>query len=344
MLAKEYGHKSPWVGIGAYSVATGLMRMANNKHWLSDVLAGAGIGILSTELGYFLADLIFKEKGISTIDASGSFDRMYKPSFLGLYIGINIPLNGYRPPLGTAQAKNIAGQHGRHRRGLVLQPPYWPRRTFHRGRHFRQYRCREGGKPGMDKHAGSRFILYGLILTGRQPDLFAFTADAPEPDTEGVREFFHAPCRRTAPGREMHGDEQPDPEPGNELPGPLSIAVSDPPVNREHCNIKTVRQFHDIFQFPEIKVFFTDRIDGQTRLGTADKAASEIIRQEPRIPVVKVSGMEDSSPACLDYPRDSAVVAPGRRHPDIPVLPASALGQPYISLVPGRPSVPEDIL
>ena len=62
MLAKEYGHKSPWIGIGAYSVATatGLMRMANNKHWLSDVLTGAGIGILSTELGYYLADLIFK--------------------------------------------------------------------------------------------------------------------------------------------------------------------------------------------------------------------------------------------------------------------------------------------
>ena len=62
MLTKEYGHKSPWVGIGAYAIAatTGLMRMANNKHWLSDVLTGAGIGILSTELGYYLADLIFK--------------------------------------------------------------------------------------------------------------------------------------------------------------------------------------------------------------------------------------------------------------------------------------------
>lgn len=42
MLNKEYGYKSPWVGIGAYSVATatGLMRMANNKHWLSDVMVG----------------------------------------------------------------------------------------------------------------------------------------------------------------------------------------------------------------------------------------------------------------------------------------------------------------
>ena len=44
MMSKEYGGRSPWYSVGAYSVATvtGLMRMANNKHWLSDVLAGAG--------------------------------------------------------------------------------------------------------------------------------------------------------------------------------------------------------------------------------------------------------------------------------------------------------------
>ncbi len=87
MLNKEYGHKSPWIGIGAYSVATatGLMRMANNKHWLSDVLTGAGIGILSTELGYYLADLIFKERGINRLANEEVFSRMDKPSFLSLY-------------------------------------------------------------------------------------------------------------------------------------------------------------------------------------------------------------------------------------------------------------------
>lgn len=69
MLNKEYGHKSPWIGVGAYGMATatGLMRMANNKHWLSDVLTGAGIGILTTELGYYLADLIFKERGLTAL-------------------------------------------------------------------------------------------------------------------------------------------------------------------------------------------------------------------------------------------------------------------------------------
>lgn len=83
MLTKEYGHKSPWIGIGAYSAATvtGLMRMANNKHWLSDVLTGAGIGILSTELGYYLADLIFKEKGIRRFTDNEASGHLDKPSF-----------------------------------------------------------------------------------------------------------------------------------------------------------------------------------------------------------------------------------------------------------------------
>lgn len=91
MLSKEYGGRSPWYSIGAYSVATatGLSRMMNNKHWLSDVMVGAGIGILSTELGYYLADLIFKEKGIRRFSTETTFDRFSKPSFLGIYLGFN---------------------------------------------------------------------------------------------------------------------------------------------------------------------------------------------------------------------------------------------------------------
>ena len=65
MLSKEYGYLSPLVSVGSYAMATttGLMRIANNKHWLSDVMAGAGIGIISTEMAYWIADAIFKDKG-----------------------------------------------------------------------------------------------------------------------------------------------------------------------------------------------------------------------------------------------------------------------------------------
>lgn len=69
MLYKEYGDISPWIGIGAYTSSTlvAIGRMMNDRHWLSDVLAGAGIGIMSTELGYFLSDLIFKKKTVKEI-------------------------------------------------------------------------------------------------------------------------------------------------------------------------------------------------------------------------------------------------------------------------------------
>ena len=98
MMSKEYGFKSPWYSIGAYSVATatGLTRMANNKHWLSDILAGAGFGILSTELGYFFADLIFKEKGLNRSASSETFDRFHVPSFLGLHLGLSVIPGEYR--------------------------------------------------------------------------------------------------------------------------------------------------------------------------------------------------------------------------------------------------------
>ena len=50
----EFGEKSVWYSIGAYSCAAtvGIMRVAKNAHWISDVVAGAGIGMLSTELIY----------------------------------------------------------------------------------------------------------------------------------------------------------------------------------------------------------------------------------------------------------------------------------------------------
>ena len=50
----ELRDKSPWYGIGAYGIATsvGVLRMVNDKHWQSDVVAGAGFGILSAHLAY----------------------------------------------------------------------------------------------------------------------------------------------------------------------------------------------------------------------------------------------------------------------------------------------------
>jgi membrane-associated phospholipid phosphatase len=54
ILHNELRHRSQWYGISAYTIATsvGALRMLNNKHWQSDVFAGAGVGILSAHLAY----------------------------------------------------------------------------------------------------------------------------------------------------------------------------------------------------------------------------------------------------------------------------------------------------
>ncbi len=64
LLAHEYGHKSIWIPISGYSVATatGIMRILNNKHYASDVLVGAAIGIVSAELAYWASDAIFNNR------------------------------------------------------------------------------------------------------------------------------------------------------------------------------------------------------------------------------------------------------------------------------------------
>jgi membrane-associated phospholipid phosphatase len=56
LLDKEYGGRSGWYSVGGYAVATatGGLRIAKDNHWLSDVMAGAGVGLLSTELAYWV--------------------------------------------------------------------------------------------------------------------------------------------------------------------------------------------------------------------------------------------------------------------------------------------------
>jgi membrane-associated phospholipid phosphatase len=55
-LWQEYKDVSLWYGIGGYIIATGtgIFRIYNDRHWLSDVAAGAGIGILGTKAAYWL--------------------------------------------------------------------------------------------------------------------------------------------------------------------------------------------------------------------------------------------------------------------------------------------------
>ncbi len=93
ILHKEYGlTRSPWYSVAGYAMATatGVMRVLNNRHWVSDVLSGAGIGIVSTELAYGLSDLIFKGKHLRRNDLPGSSDIIKHPSFFSISMGVGL--------------------------------------------------------------------------------------------------------------------------------------------------------------------------------------------------------------------------------------------------------------
>lgn len=60
-LHQEYKGRVHWtVTAAGYAVATSVayLRMYHNKHWLSDVVAGAGIGMASTRFSYYLYPIL----------------------------------------------------------------------------------------------------------------------------------------------------------------------------------------------------------------------------------------------------------------------------------------------
>lgn len=54
-LSEEYKDRFKWMPYLAYGIAgsVGVLRMANNRHFISDVLFGAGLGILSVKFSYW---------------------------------------------------------------------------------------------------------------------------------------------------------------------------------------------------------------------------------------------------------------------------------------------------
>lgn len=90
-LRQEYNDVSVWYGISGYMVATGIgiFRMYNNRHWLTDVACGAGIGILSTKIAYWINPLLKRifYKQNKTINA------MITPFYNGKNYGLGIALS-----------------------------------------------------------------------------------------------------------------------------------------------------------------------------------------------------------------------------------------------------------
>ena len=83
LVRTEYGIG---YGIGSYTLASGVafLRLYNGRHWLNDVIAGTGIGILSARIGYWLLPVNKKLFGLNkknptrTIAAVPTYDFRYK--------------------------------------------------------------------------------------------------------------------------------------------------------------------------------------------------------------------------------------------------------------------------
>ncbi len=89
-LRQEYKNVSPWIGAAGYgfAIATGYLRMFNNKHWFSDVVAGAGIGILSTRITYWLYPKM-KNLVLGKSPGSGSSATIILPTYGNGCIGFS---------------------------------------------------------------------------------------------------------------------------------------------------------------------------------------------------------------------------------------------------------------
>lgn len=82
LLRTEYGIA---YGIAGYTIATGVafLRLYNNKHWLNDVLMGAGVGILSARIGYWL--LPFERKLFKINSKSGKTSTITATPFYNVH-------------------------------------------------------------------------------------------------------------------------------------------------------------------------------------------------------------------------------------------------------------------
>ena len=98
-LRQEYKDRSPWLGYAGYAfaTATGSFRMMNRAHWFSDVVAGAGIGILSVRITYQTYPWL-KQKIFNSEKAGFVLVPLARPGLVGVY---------FKAPLSSARDKNL---------------------------------------------------------------------------------------------------------------------------------------------------------------------------------------------------------------------------------------------
>jgi membrane-associated phospholipid phosphatase len=93
VLHNEFINTNKLIAYSGYlfSSATGLLRIVNNKHWLPDVLLGAGIGVLMTNIIYHFEPL--KNWTPKFIKTNKDLSLQFYPSFNNTFIGGHLTLN-----------------------------------------------------------------------------------------------------------------------------------------------------------------------------------------------------------------------------------------------------------
>ncbi|WP_228414745.1 outer membrane beta-barrel protein [Chryseobacterium sp. G0201] len=119
---------NPAYSIGGYSAAaiTGLGRNLNNRHWISDVLAG--IGIISTELGYFFIDKIYKNKG-DNLEMLADIEGNGNPSFVSLKVGSTLSTTNFLKESDLTDKKEVGFEVG-------IEGAYFFSKKWGMGGHF----------------------------------------------------------------------------------------------------------------------------------------------------------------------------------------------------------------
>lgn len=99
LLRLEYKDVSPWIGYAGYAAATvtALARVGHWDHWVTDVVAGAGIGILSTKVAYWVAPHLQRALFGKWIERKGlnskEFSFMGAPYYNGEHAGFALAMS-----------------------------------------------------------------------------------------------------------------------------------------------------------------------------------------------------------------------------------------------------------
>ena len=85
-LHQEFKDQSVWISVGGYTVATvvGVARIYHDKHWVSDVVTGAGIGILSTKAVYWVYPYL--QKIFRKWDVYDKYDKKHNPDYRQTFV------------------------------------------------------------------------------------------------------------------------------------------------------------------------------------------------------------------------------------------------------------------